>query len=243
MDREAAMSALVKRLSRTAALDENDMRALKALPMKIEHRGPHETIVRTGDHPAFCCLIAAGFLFRSKVVADGRRQILSFHQPGDIPDLQSLFLHVVDHELSTMGRCVLSYIPHSALRPLIKTRPLIAEALWRDTLVDAAIFREWICNVGQRAGISRMAHLILEIYTRLRTIDAADNRCFHFPATQALLGEATGMSSVHVNRVLQELRADGLIEIAHGSITIIDEQRLRDVADFDQLYLHLDPAL
>jgi CRP-like cAMP-binding protein len=119
----------------------------------------------------------------------------------------------------------------------------LAEVLWRDTLIDAAIFREWICNVGQRSGISRMAHLILEIYTRLKTIGATKDGAFRFPVTQLQLGQAIGMSSVHVNRILQELRAEGLLQIGHSEIVIYDERKLRELADFDQLYLHLDPAL
>src|SRR3954470_15468586 len=243
MEKNAALAALVKRLSATAALNDEDRRALEALPLRIERKGPNETIVASGDRPSLCCMVVNGFVIRSKAVADGRRQILAFHQPGDIPDLQSLYLHVLDHELSTMSECVLAFIPHAALRAMITSRPLLAEVLWRDTLIDAAIFREWICNVGQRAGISRMAHLILEIYIRLKAIGATKDGSFHFPVTQLQLGQAIGMSSVHVNRILQELRAEGLLQIGHSEIVIYDERKLRELADFDQLYLHLDPAL
>jgi CRP-like cAMP-binding protein len=243
MEKNAALAALVKRLSATAALTEEDRHALEALPLRIERKGPNETIVSSGDRPSFCCMVVNGFVIRSKAVADGRRQILAFHQPGDVPDLQSLYLHVLDHELSTMSECVLGFIPHAALRNMITSRPLLAEVLWRDTLIDAAIFREWICNVGQRSGISRMAHLILEIYTRLKTIGAAKDGSFRFPVTQLQLGQAIGMSSVHVNRILQELRAEGLLQIGHSEVVIYDERKLQEVADFDQLYLHLDPAL
>jgi len=243
MNKIAATAALVTRLSVIAKLDEADRRAIEALPVTIERRGPSEIIVSTGDRPSFSCLIASGFVVRSKVVADGRSQILAFHQQGDIPDLQSLFLHVLDHEVSTVGKCVLAFIPHNALRALIRSRPTVAEALWRETLIEAAIFREWICNIGQRSGTSRMAHLILEVYIRQKAIGAAEGGSFHFPMTQALLGEAIGMSTVHVNRILQELRAEGIIQIGHGEVTIFDEQRLRQVADFDPLYLHQNPAL
>lgn len=243
MDKTTATAAFLKRLSITAGLDAEDERAIQALPIRIERKGPSETIIATGDRPTVCCLVASGFLIRSKTVADGRRQIMAFHQPGDIPDLQSLFLHVLDHEMSTLCDCVLAFIPHAPLRALARSRPRIAEALWRDTLIDAAIFREWICNVGQRPGIGRLAHLVLEVYTRLKTIDATNGRRFRFPVTQALLGEAIGMSSVHVNRILQELKSAGLMQISQGEVIIHDEQRLRDIADFDPLYLHLNPAL
>jgi CRP-like cAMP-binding protein len=243
MDKAAAVAALLKKLAVTTALDEEDQRAIAALPIRIERRGPNETIVATGDRPSVCCLVIDGFLIRSKTVADGRRQIFAFHQAGDVPDLQSLFLHVIDHELTTLSDCTLGFIPHEALRPLIRQRPSVAESLWRDTLVDSAIFREWICNVGQRAGVSRMAHLILEIYTRLKLIGATDGARFRFPVTQVVLGEAIGMSAVHVNRILQELRGEGLLQIGSGEVTILDETRLKAVADFDPLYLHLNPKL
>src|SRR5689334_19937078 len=167
MEKAAAVAAMIKKLSITTALDDADQRAMAALPIRVERRGANETIVATGDRPSVCCLVVDGFLIRSKTVADGRRQIFAFHQAGDIPDLQSLFLHVLDHELSTLCDCTLGFIPHDALRALVRQRPSVAEALWRDTLVDSAIFRDWICNVGQRPGVSRMAHLIMEIYTRL----------------------------------------------------------------------------
>ncbi len=103
--------------------------------------GGGQTIVATGDKPSLCCLIINGFVQRSKIVTDGSRQILSFHQPGDIPDLQSLYLHVLDHEVVTPGECALGFIPHGPLRALIRKSPHAAELLWRDTLIDAAIFR------------------------------------------------------------------------------------------------------
>ncbi len=231
----------MKGLSVGIQLDEEDKRAIEALPMRIERRGPNETIHSMGARPSSCCLVASGFLIRSKTVADGKRQIFAFHQSGDIPDLHSLFLHVLDHELSTLDDCMLGFIPHDALRELVEQRPAIAAALWRDTLIDAAMFREWICNVGQRPGISRLAHLMLEIYTRLKTSDATRRSSFRFPVTQEILGEAIGMSTVHVNRMLQELKANGLLQISHGEVTILDEQRLQQVADFDPLYLYLNP--
>jgi CRP-like cAMP-binding protein len=241
LDKARAIASLLKGLSFGIQLDEEDRRAIEALPMRIERRGPNETIHSTGERPSSCCLVASGFLIRSKTVADGKRQIFAFHQPGDLPDLHSLFLHVLDHELSTLDDCMLGFIPHGALRELVGQRPAIAAALWRDTLIDAAMFREWICNVGQRPGISRLAHLILEIYTRLKSGDATNRGSFRFPATQEILGEAIGMSTVHVNRILQELKANGLLQVSHGEVTILDEQRLRRVADFDPLYLYLNP--
>lgn len=233
---------LLKRLRLTAGISEQDERAISQLPVRVKQIAAGETVTRTGDKPSVCCLVIDGFVQRSKVVAESHRQILSFHQPGDIPDLQSLFLPVLDHDIIALGPCILGFISHAPLRELIRSNSRIAEALWRDTLIDAPIFREWICNVGQRSAVSRFAHLVLEIYTRLASIGKADDLSFQFPATQVIFAEAIGTSLVHMNRVVQELRSKGLLDMEHGWITIHDLDQLRQVADFDPLYLHLNPA-
>lgn len=240
---ETASEVWLRRLRTSTRLDEEDERHLRELPFALKRMESNQGVVAAGDRPSVCCLVVDGFVLRSKSVAEGKRQILAFHQPGDIPDLQSLYLHVMDHDVSTLDDCVLAFIPHKPLRELIRRRPNIAEVLWRETLIDAAIFREWICNVGPRSGVSRMAHLILEIHIRLKAIGRAPGASFHLPVTQALLGEAIGMSAVHVNRILQQLRGERLLDFSNGVVTIYDERKLRDVGDFDPLYLHLDPAL
>ena len=238
-----ASEVWLRRLRTSAHLDEDDKRYLRELPAILKRIDGNQGIVATGDRPSMCCLVVDGFVLRSKSLTDGKRQILAFHQPGDIPDLQSLYLHVMDHDVSTLGDCVLGFIPHGPLRDVIRKRPNLAEILWRDMLIDAAIFREWICNVGPRSGVSRMAHLILEIYTRLQSVGRAPGASFRLPITQALLGEAIGMSTVHVNRILQQLRGEGLLDFSNGVVMIYDERKLKEVGDFDPLYLHLDPAL
>jgi CRP-like cAMP-binding protein len=149
----------------------------------------------------------------------------------------------MDQDVSALGDAVVGFIPHSALEELTTRRSNITKALWRDTLTDAAIFREWICNVGQRPASTRLAHLILEIYTRLQTIGRTEGSSFRFPATQTLFAEAIGTSSVHVNRVIQSLRGEGLLKFEREKIHILNEAILRRIADFDPLYLHLDPSL
>lgn len=233
---------LLKRLRLTTGISQPDAQAISQLPVRVKQLGSGETITRTGDRSAVCCLIVDGFVQRSKVVAESHRQVLSFHQPGDIPDLQSLFLPVLGHEMITLGQCTLGFIPHDRLRELIRNSPTIAEALWRDTLIDAAIFREWICNVGQRSAVSRFAHLVLEIYTRLASIGRVEDGSFQFPATQVIFAEAIGISLVHMNRVAQELRGLGVLDYDRGWITIHDMERFRQIADFDPLYLHLAPS-
>jgi CRP-like cAMP-binding protein len=243
MNRDEIIEPLLKRLRVSANVNEDDEQAIRNLPIALKRVGASDRIVSYGDRPSSCCLVVDGFVLRSKVVGGGNRQILAFHQPGDIPDLQSLYLNVMDHDVSALGDALLGFIPHSSLDNLIKRRPNVTKALWRDTLTDAAIFREWICNVGQRPAASRLAHLVIEIYTRLKAIGRAEGLTFAFPATQALFAEAIGTSSVHANRAIQSLRTEGVLEFERGKIRIVDERKLRTLADFDALYLHLDPAL
>ena len=244
MNSHDIVGPLLRRLRVTAEIDEEDEQAVRNLPIAVKRVAAGTPIARYSDRPSACCLVVEGFVLRAKLVGDGdRRQVLSFHQPGDIPDLQSLFLHVMDHDVCALGDAVLGFIPHDPLRNLIKARPNVAVALWRDTLTDAAIFREWICNVGARQASSRLCHLVLELYTRLRAIGGTAGLSFAFPATQELFAEAIGISAVHANRTFQFLRAEGVLTFSKGTITILDEAKLRTLADFDPLYLHLDPSL
>src|SRR3954466_6011910 len=152
-DKEAVVGSLIRRLRESTALDDADAEAIGSLPVMVKQFRPDQPIVTKGDRPLECCLLVEGFCVRAKTTSDGRRQILSIHIPGEIPDLQSLHLHVMDHDLITLTNCSLGFIGHPALKELTRSRPSVTEALWRDTLVDAAIFREWIVNVGQRAGV------------------------------------------------------------------------------------------
>jgi CRP-like cAMP-binding protein len=242
-DRDNISGNLIKRLRTTTALDEEDVHAIRSLPVTVRHYRPDQPIVREGDRPSECCLLMEGFCVRAKTTSEGRRQILSIHIAGEIPDLQSLHLHVMDHDLVTLTECTLGFVGHVALRSIIRRRPSLAEALWRDTLVDAAIFREWIVNVGQRAGPNRLAHLLMELRERLRVIGRVSGPEFELPLTQEQLGEALGITSIHVNRILKQLQNAGVLKFQRGRITILDEAKFDEAADFDDLYLHLNPAL
>ena len=131
---------------------------------------------------------------------------MSFYIPGDIPDLQSLHLEVMDHSLATVVTSKVAFIPHEVVRSFLRAHPRIADVFWRDTLIDAAVFREWVVNVGRRDAYARIAHVLCEVYVRLRAVGLVNGQAFEMPITQAELGDATGLSTVHVNRTLQELR-------------------------------------
>jgi CRP-like cAMP-binding protein len=162
-----------------------------------------------------------------------------FYVPGDIPDLLSLHIDVMDHSLATIVASKVAFIPHDPLRRLIDQNPRVANAFWRDTLVDAALFREWIVNLGTRDAYSRIGHLICEVFLKLKAVGLTNGNSFDFPITQGEIGDATGLSTVHVNRSIMELRKDGLIVLEKGRCTIIDLTRLKEAAKFDPTYLHL----
>lgn len=231
--------SLIRGLDLIAEIDESDRAALEALPLHPATVEPGEDFVRQGDMPKECCLLVEGFACRYKTMSRGQRQILSFHLPGDVPDLQSLYLEKMDHGLSALSRCRVAYIPHQALRDLIRNRPGICAALWKSTLVDAAIFREWLAGVGRRTAGQRMAHLFCEIMTRMRVRGIATARTYHLPITQADLADALGLSPVHVNRTLQELRRAGLITSRGKHFAVEDWDRLCAYGDFDPDYLQL----
>jgi CRP-like cAMP-binding protein len=159
--------------------------------------------------------------------------------PGDIPDLLSLHIDVMDHSLATMVPSKVAFIPHDALGRLIDQNSRIANAFWRDTLIDAATFREWIVSLGSRDAYSRIAHLICEVFLKLKAVGLTNGNSFDFPITQGEIADAVGLSTVHVNRSIMELRKDGLIILEKGRCTIPDLKRLEEAAMFDPTYLHL----
>ena len=232
---------LFQRLKTTTGADDRDLRALAALPFTLRNFRENQTVLRDGEQPSECCLIVDGFCVRSKTIADGRRQILSIHIPGDLPNLQNLHFATADHDLIALSDCTLAFMANRALNDLIRQQPGVGDTFWRDTLVDAAVSREWIVNVGQRSTYNRLAHLIVELRERLRLIGRVIDNTFEAPLTQEQFGEAMGVTSVHTNRILRELRIDGVLELQRGTVKILNEYKLQELAQFDGRYLHLSP--
>jgi len=233
---------LLTKLTASTILDDDDTRAIQDLSIRSRELGPNKVIVAEGDRPRECCLIGEGFAFRSKTTFDGQRQVLSLHIPGEIPDLQSVHLKLMDHDLVTLTPSTLGFISHEELRGLTRRRPNVAAALWRETLIDAAIFREWVVNLGRRSATTRMLHLLAELYYRLEAIGRARDGMFEFPITQTQLADCLGLSTVHVNRVLQELRKQDLVKVNRSEFQLLKLDELKHLAGFDPAYLHQDPA-
>jgi CRP-like cAMP-binding protein len=232
-------TALIRKLESIARLSPEEKAALQRLPLRLKAVAADQDIVSEGDTPSECCLLVEGFACRYNVTVQGKRQILSFHIGGDIPDLQSLHLSVMDHSLGTLIPCKLAFIRHDDLRNLMRNHPRLADLFWRDTLIDAAVFRQWTVNVGRRQSPARMAHVLCELLVRLRAVELAEDHAFDLPVTQGELADALGITPVHVNRVLQELRGMGLIFLHGKTLKVLDWEALKEVGEFDPTYLHL----
>lgn len=230
---------LLRKLDSIVHLPSEERKAIAALPIKIANLRADQDIVREGDRTSRSCILLEGIACSFKVTGEGRRQISAFHFPGDCPDMQSLHLEVLDSSVGTISPCVVGFVEHEVIHRLCDVRPKVAAALWRTTLIDAAVFREWVTNVGQRQAYSRTAHLFCEIVVRMRAIGLVDDDSLELPITQAELGEATGLSSVHINRTLQGLRAKRLLSWKGTTFKVLDWDGLQKAGDFDRAYLHL----
>lgn len=236
----SALNPMLRKLELRAPLDVSDREALLALPYRLQTMEPAAYVVREGERPERCCLLLSGFAYRHKVTVDGSRQIVSIHIPGDFVDLDAALLDIADHNVQTLGRCEVAFIPRLAMRALIAAHPKVAMAMWVDTLIDSSIFREWITNVGRRDARSRIAHLLCEFIRRMEVAGLMDDHHYELPMTQEQIADATGLTSVHVNRVLQALAKQGLIERDKRIVGIPDWDALRRAAGFSETYLHFD---
>ena len=232
------LAPLVRRWSKHSRLSASDKDAIFALPFVRKSFGKDAYIVREGQQATECTLLLKGFAFRQKLLRDGGRQNISFHIPSEFVDLQNGMLGVADHNVQSINRSEMAAVPRSALVDLANSRPSIRLAMWMDTLIDSSIFREWVVNVGRRDSRARIAHLVCELAFRLARTTGEPNGTFDFPVTQEQLADATGLTAVHTNRALQSLRRDGFIQLSSGILRVLDWDGLREVAAFDELYLH-----
>lgn len=233
-----APNLLTRKLEAFVPLPEDDKRLLDATVVKPRAVPADRDITREGDATRDVHLIVEGFACRYKLLRNGSRQIVAFLVPGDFCDLHVFLLNAMDHSISTITPARVVDIPPIRVLELTK-RPALARALWWATLVDEAVLREWLLNIGQREAEGRIAHLICELHLRLKVVGFADGDRFALPITQAEIGDALGLSAIHVNRSLQVLRAQNLITLRHRELVINELARLRALAGFNPNYLHL----
>ena len=231
-------SPLIQKMARHTTLDDAALDAIKTLSFTTRSVLPNRYLVREGDMVSECCVLLDGYACRHKVAANGARQIVSFHIPGDILDLQHLLLARADHDVQTITAAKLAWVPIEEIRTLAREHPALGEALWRDSLIDASIFREWVLNVGRRSAKARIAHMLCEFAVRREAAGLGPAERFELPMTQEQIADATGLTPVHVNRMLAELTAEGLIGRQGRRVEISDWPSLRHAADFNPAYLH-----
>ena len=233
------LSPLIRKLEHYYPLSAAEKDVLKGAFSNVVTFASDQDIVREDDCPTNSNLLLEGMVCRYNSMPNGKRQILSFHTPGDVFDAQSFMIEKMDHSVGTLTACKIAALPHATMNQISEEHPRIARAMWKDTLVDAAIFRQWIVNVGRRDAYQRIAHLICELYTRLDVVDLTKDGTIIWPLTQAEVADATGLSTVHVNRILQELRAEKLIDLDRGKLQVLDWQGLKRAGEFDPKYLHV----
>ncbi|WP_313552784.1 Crp/Fnr family transcriptional regulator [Brevundimonas sp.] len=238
------ITTLVEKLSLRDRISPDEIEALqKALePPKTVAAG--SDIVREHTRPLHSTLLISGFSARYSTLEDGARQITEINVAGDFIDLHSLLMKQMDHGVVALTECVIAEAPHSGLIDITERHPHLTRLLWLDTIIDAAIHRQWLVAMGRRSGLGHLAHLVCELYLRLQAVGQTGDMTFDLPLTQATLGDALGLSTVHVSRLISELRGEGVINWSGGRIDILDWRRLAEIAEFDPTYLRLqsDPV-
>lgn len=242
MSNRASLQRLWSSLQANQHLSQADRQALLSLPFTCRTLAAGDAIGRADDRIRFCTILISGFAYCSKILPDGARQIVSVHVPGDFFGLNNLFQPHNGHETRMLTPGEVASITAHALETAIRANPNLQGALWRQTAVEAAMFSEWLTNIGRRDAQGRIAHLLCEFAVRLRATQAPERTRFELPMTQAQLADTAGLTAVHVNRVLQSLRQAGLVALDKRKITINDWERLAKMADFDPAYLQSERA-
>jgi CRP-like cAMP-binding protein len=230
---------LIRKLEAFAPLPSKDVAALTALAAKrVCTCAGGEDLISEGDEPKTIFLVLEGWACRYKTLEDGRRQILALFVPGDLCDLHVYILSKMDHSIAALTPLRFAKIAPSDLEELADAHPRVMRALWWESLVTAAIQREWLVSAGQRSAIESLAHLACETYLRLRLVGLAERDSCAFPLTQANIADALGLTQPHVSRVVRELNATGLATLQRRRLTVHDPAGLQALAGFNPNYLH-----
>ncbi|SFQ27787.1 cAMP-binding domain of CRP or a regulatory subunit of cAMP-dependent protein kinases [Bradyrhizobium sp. Ghvi] len=240
---DSPQQMLVRNLREHSRLADDDIDEIRSFSITTRELAADQDFVRQGDRPEVAVLVVSGMLARYHLLEGGRRQYLSFHMSGDLPDSQGLFIDRMDHALCALGPATVASIPHKQILKAFARRPSLGIAIWRETLVDAAIFREAITNNSARAKQTRMAHLFCELFYRARVSGLnRGNKC-SIPLTLVQLAETLAMALATVNRTLHQLRASGTMEFHDGELVVLKWRELQKLGDFNADYLHLKKQL
>ena len=234
-------SSFIRRLRLHGDLSHESAEAIETLPWRTAGRSKLSYVVRESDRPNEVSVLLTGFAQRQKHTSEGSRQIMAFNLPGDPLDFECLFLGEADFGVQMCVTGTIACVRSDAMNALLADRPEVAQAINRTLLADAAVAREWVVNVGRRDSRRRIAHLLCEILVRARA-QHLETSVFELPFTQEHLADATGLTPVHVNRILRQLTMEGTITRIGRMITVPDWKGLRDIADFDERFLHFKKA-
>lgn len=235
------LAPLLNKLNQLEPLAQEDRDAFLALPFRLKEVEAGQVILDEGGDTSSCIGLLAGFTYRHRTLRNGARQIISVHVPGDFPDLQSGLLGTAIHTLQMLTPGRLALFRAEDLQGLVSERPAIRNALWRETLIDISICGEWVTNVGRRDARGRIAHLLCEFAMRLRSAGLLEGDSYELPMTQDQIADATGLTAVHVNRTLQEMRRSGLIHTERRIVKVTDWTGLAALGDFNPQYLRIEP--
>ena len=230
----------LKKLRKRFEISADEERAIRGAVADTRKVGADKVLIREGQELNESLLLVSGWLARSKDLAGGERQMTELHITGDFPDLHGFTLKRLDHDILTLCDCTLAVVPHDRMRQMTERFPRLGRIYWFMTNMDAAIHREWALSLGKRSAISRMAHLFCELYVRLDVVEQTRGDSYDFPLTQRELAECLGLTAVHANRTLQELRRRGLIALENRQVSMLDRSGLESVAEFDPSYLYLE---
>lgn len=236
-------SPFFRRLSTLADLDPEDRARLETLCRDVVKVSRRSDISKQGDRPDYVHVMLRGWGARYKTLRDGSRQIVDFVIPGDFCDVHVALLRELDHGIVALTPCSLARINQAQVAALTSENSRIVRAMWWSALVDQATLREWLLNVGRRDAFERVGHLLCELHFRMKHVGLVEDDRLSLPLTQEELADATGLTAVHVNRTLQRLRSDGLIELRAGMLTLLNVPVLEEAVGFDASYLHVERRL
>lgn len=230
---------LILRLKRSYGLGEEDCAKLSSLAIEQQHLAQRKDIFREGDRPSNAIVVMEGIACRYKWMGDGKRAITAYLLPGDFCDPHLGAFRRMDHNVATLTACTIAEIPRATIEVFIKNNPSLARALWQASLIEGTILRTWLANMGQLSADRQLAHLLCELRVRLEVVGMGEKNTFRLPLTQQELGDALGITTIHVNRVLQRLRENDLIRVIERTVFVPDIARLEAFADFNPGYLHI----
>ncbi|WP_134495982.1 Crp/Fnr family transcriptional regulator [Microvirga pakistanensis] len=233
-------AALIRKFEQFDRISDRERQLLEEIIVRQRAVSRGEDMLREGDRPTESTVLITGFAVRYSLLRNGKRQITALHVPGDFVDLHSFLVKKMDHAVMAITPCTVGMVPHETLHGISESHPHLARLLAVNIAVDGAIHRQWIVAMGRRSALEHTAHLLCELFLRLQVVGLTEGYSFKLPLTQAELGDSLGLSTVHVNRVLQDLRKENLITWRGETVVITDWPRLQEVAEFDPTFLSLE---